>query len=303
MKVFDGFCNIPNLSLALGFFDGVHKGHEVVLKNAVQFAVQNNSKSGVILFDKHPSEILFNKHFEHLIPLGDKLDMLSALNFDYAFVIKFTPEFSQISPHDYVENILVKYFSPCAITTGFSHTFGKNAEGTPVLLENLSSSFGYKYFQIPPVTFKNHSVCSSAIRRAVKNSDFDLAKDLLGYDFYVKSFVVHGNEIARTFGFPTANIVYPEDIVKIDTGVFLTRVTLHGKSYFGLLNYGFRPTLGKDEAPVCEVFIDGVDENLYGRSLKIEFLSKIRDEQKFASFSDLKKQIQKDLKFLQNYPG
>ncbi len=301
MKVFNGFKHIKNLSLALGFFDGIHIGHAVVIKNAVDFAKKNGLFSGVILFGSHPREFFSGQKFKHIIEFNDKISLLNNMDVDYVFIINFNADIAKMSPQDYI-NLIVRFFEPSAITTGYNHSFGQGGLGSPQTLQQFAKNFNFKYFQIPQITVDNHSVSSTIIRNAIKGSDFELAKKLLGYSFYIKSPVIHGRQIGRTINFPTANLIYPNSIVNVDNGVYLVKVDTHKQSYIGVMNYGLRPTIDKsDFIPVPEVHLLDFSANLYGSIIKVSFIEKIRDEKPFSSLTELKCQIEKDCLFARSY--
>lgn len=303
MKVISGLSHIHGLSLALGFFDGIHTGHAVVIKNAVRFAKQNGVKTGVILFREHPREFFTGKKFQHIIEFNDKIAMLNKMGVDYVFLMNFDADMAKMSAQDYMEKMIMPYLQPSAITTGYNHTFGQGGLGSVELLEKYSKDFNFKYFQIPQITAYNHSISSTLIRNAIKDSDFDLAKKLLGYHFYIKSPVIHGRKIGRTINFPTANLIYPDSIVNIETGVYYVYVSAKSKTYRGVMNYGMRPTIDKSEiSAVPEVHLIDFSGNLYGNIIKVSFVTKIRDERPFASLTELKSQIEKDCKFANSYP-
>lgn len=302
MKIICGLETEYGLSLALGSFDGIHLGHAVVLKNTVKFAKENSVKSGVILFRNHPREYFSNGKFESIIELNDKLNMLSKIGIDNVYLLDFDSEIANMTAQEYFENIIIKVFRPSAVTTGFNHTFGRNGEGNNKTLEEYSKIYNFRYFSIPPVTSNNHDVSSSIIRQAVKLTDFDLAKDLLGYHFYIKSPVIHGRQIGRTINYPTANLIYPENIVKVPLGVYYVYVNTGGNTYRGIMNYGFRPTVdGSSRELVPEVHLLDFSGNLYGNIIRVSFVAKIRDEKKFSSLEKLKEQLKKDSNFAKNY--
>lgn len=302
MKIIGGLSHIHGLSLALGFFDGIHTGHAVVIKNAVKYAKSMNTQSGVILFRKHPRETFTNKKNENILEFNEKLNMLNRLGVDYVFLLDFNEDFAKMSAVNYIEQIILPYFQPIAITTGFNHTFGTGGEGSPVLLKKYAEDFNFKYFQVPPITTKDTLISSTTIKNAIRNSDFELAKDLLGYGFYIKSPVIHGRKIGRTINFPTANLIYPEDVVKIERGVYFVIVSTNRKNYRGVMNYGLRPTIDKgDVIAVPEVHLLDFSGNLYGNTVKVTPVSKIRDERPFKSLSELKEQIEKDSDYAANY--
>ena len=302
MKVIGGLSHIHGLSLALGFFDGIHIGHAVVIKNAVKCAKIFNTQSGVILFRKHPRETFTGKKNENILEFNEKLNMLNRLGVDYVFLLDFNEDFAKMTAQDYLENVILPYFQPVAVTTGFNHTFGMGGEGSPELIKKYSDDFGFKYFQVPPIATQNTLISSTSIKNAIKNSNFELAKDLLGYGFYIKSPVIHGRKIGRTINFPTANLIYPEDVVKIELGVYFVIVSANRKNYRGVMNYGLRPTVEKgDVIAVPEVHLLDFSGNLYGNIVKVSPVAKIREERPFKSLTELKEQITKDSKFAENY--
>ena len=302
MKVLSGLSHIHNLSLALGFFDGVHLGHAVVIKNAVKYAKEQNLPSGVVLFRSHPREFFGHDNFEHIIDFNDKITMFSRLGVDYVFLLDFDADMAKITASEYLENMILPYLQPSAITTGYNHTFGSGGEGDYRTLQRYADDFGFKYFRIPPITSNNMIISSTAVRNALKGSDFELAKELLGYYFYIKSPVVHGRQIGRTSNFLTANLVYPENLVHIEKGVYFVMVHTNSSSYKGVMNYGLRPTIDKsDSIPVAEVHLLDFSGNLYGHIIKVFVVAKIREEQNFGSLTELKEQITKDCAFAENY--
>jgi len=302
MKIINGLEIEHGLSLALGFFDGVHLGHAVVIKNAVKFANENSVKSGIILFRSNPKEYFSKDLIDNIIEFNDKLNMLSKLGVDNVYLLDFDKEIANMSAEEYLENVILKFFKPSAITTGFNHTFGKKGEGNNELLEKYSKKYNFRYFSVPPVSANNHDISSSIIRDAVKSCDFDLAKDLLGYYFYIKSPVIHGRQIGRTINYPTANLIYPRNIIKVKPGAYFVYVNTGGNTYRGIMNYGYRPTIDeKTEQLVPEVHLLDFSGNLYGNIIKVSFVAKIREEQKFNSLEKLKEQLEKDSEFAKNY--
>lgn len=302
MKVIGGLSHIHGLSLALGFFDGIHIGHAVVIKNAVKCAQIMNTQSGVILFRKHPRETFTGKKCANILEFNEKLNMLNRLGVDYVFLLDFNEDFAKMTATDYLEKIILPYFQPVAITTGFNHTFGLGGEGSPALLKQYSEDFNFKYYQIPPITTKNTLISSTTIKNSIANSNFELARDLLGYGFYIKSPVIHGRKIGRTINFPTANLIYPEDVIKIERGVYFVIVSTNRKNYRGVMNYGLRPTVERGEIiAVPEVHLLDFSGNLYGNIVKVSPVAKIRDERPFNSLNELKEQITKDCEFASNY--
>lgn len=300
MHIFDGLTYINNSSLALGFFDGLHLGHNVVLKNAIKIAKINNTKSTVIIFKEHPLNILTNSKVPLLLTLDEKLSMINEIGIDNVVLLDFRP-YSTLKAKDYLENILIKYFSPIAITTGFNHTFGFNKEGSSEFLRQNAQKYNYKYFEVPPFVIKDNVVSCSVIRSRVLLGDFLFANELLGYKFFIKGNVIHGQHIARSLGFPSANINYEDEKIRIPFGVYFVKVYLNSKEYNGLLNYGFAPTYDNNQEIKTEVHILDFNDDIYGQEIKIAFVTKIRNQMKFESTEKLKFQLNRDKAFIEIY--
>ena len=301
MNIYTKLEEKKNLSLALGFFDGLHQGHKVVVKTAVNFAKDNNCESGIIIFKEHPMSYIMKNSVKQIITTDDKLEMLEQLGVDNVILLDFDDYLANLSAISYLKDVLVKYFSPVAITTGFNHSFGHNRQGNSSFLRSFQSKYNYRYFEIPPITCNNIVSSSSSIRNALNCGNLDLANCLLGYNFFIRAKVVQGRKIGRKLDFPTANFVYPEKIVEIPTGVYLVGVEVDGKSYKGVLNYGYRPTVSEDYSLVSEVHILDFSSDIYDSEIKVSFITKIRNEMKFLEVSQLKSQIIKDVEFARSY--
>ena len=300
MQIFDGLTYINNSSLALGFFDGLHLGHKVVLKNSIKIAKINNTQSTVIVFKEHPLNILTNQKIPLLLTLSEKLSMLEKIGIDNVVLLNFS-KYSSLKAKDYLENVLIKYFSPIAITTGFNHSFGFNKEGSSEFLRFNSDKYNYKYFEVPPFVIKDNVVSCSVIRNRINLGDFIYANELLGYNFFIKGKVIHGEHIASNIGFPSANINYNDEKIKIPFGVYFVKVNLKANEYNGILNYGFSPTYNNEQEIKTEVHILDFNDDIYGEEIKISFVTKIRDQIKFENSEKLKSQLLRDMAFVEIY--
>jgi len=298
LQIIRNLKKIPNLSLALGFFDGIHIGHQAVIEGAVDFAKKHDTKSAVVTFKEHPFCFLKMVTPKYILPRQDKYKILEDLGVNYIIELDFDHIYD-MSARNYLENILVHYFSPKAISTGFNHHFGANREGDVSFLSNNQNELGYMYFATPAKKLYGEPISSSKIRRFISDGAVDIATKMLGRDFYVSGKVVHGQKLGGTIGFPTANILYPNDIIQPAFGVYKTSVELkNGKIYKGLANFGLRPTVGNNDEPRLEVHILNFKGDLYGQDIKINFEKMIRPEKKFRSITSLKEQIKKDLESL-----
>lgn len=289
--------NRVNLSLILGFFDGLHKGHREVVRTGVQFAKNNGIKSALITFRDSPAVVLKNKAPQYIITTKEKIKKIEELGVDYLYIINFDKNLAEMNANDYLK-MLVENFKPKAITTGDNHFFGNNRTGSADYINLMKNEYGYEYFRVNSIKFENNVISSTNIRTALQNGDINTANLLLGYRFYVTGDVVQGRHIGRTIGFKTANLKYPENLVNIPDGVYAVEVEINDKKYMGIANYGSNPTVTNDTKKLIEVHIVNFDEDIYGESIKINFLDKIRDEKQFQSLTELKEQITKDIKCL-----
>jgi len=295
MEIVRELREIPNLSLALGFFDGVHLGHQAVIGCAVNAAKIIGCKSAVVTFKEHPYCYFKGESPKYILTLEDKYKSIEALDVDYLIELDFG-SICKMLPMQYMEEVLVKYFKPKAISTGFNHHFGVNKSGNVLFLSECQDKFGYAYVATPPQSIFGDIVSSTAIRNFIKTGVIDMATSMLGKKFSVAGTVIKGRQLGRTIGYPTANIIYPLDIIEPPHGVYDVEVILEdGKTYRGLSNFGTAPTVTNDGITLLETFIIGFDGDLYGKELKINFNRMIRPEIKFDNIDALKTQIDLDI--------
>lgn len=299
MKIHNELSENKNVALALGFFDGVHLAHQKLIKTTVDLAKKNGIKSALITFKKSPSSIVTGKKASYITPLEDKISLIENLGIDDIYILDFM-KFKDMKADVYIRDVLLKYFYPKYIVTGFNHTFGLNREGNSKLL-SLENSV-YKYVQIEPVTVSNILISSTNIKNTIKEGELLLAGKMLGRNFSIKGKVIKGAQIARKLGYKTANILWEDDIIKPKYGVYSGLVTYEGVSYQALINFGIRPSVDKDLKETLEVHLIGFEGDLYNKTLEVEFSSKIRDEIKFSSLEELKNQIDKDYEKIKSSP-
>ena len=299
MEIIQKITDIPNLSLALGFFDGVHVAHQKLIKNAVDFAKKNGIKSAVITLKQQPYCYLNHIAPKYIFSRAYSYNLIDHLGVDYLFELNFD-EVSDMTSFEYLKNVLVKNFSPVGIFTGFNHHFGRNRQGNCEFLEKYQSEFNYHFEALPSQTLNGNLISSSAIRKFLESGQIEDANSMLGREFCVEGTVVEGNKIGRTISFPTANINYPDNIVEVQNGVYGVSVEFFdGKILKGIANFGTKPTVNKTMQKTLETHIlNGFSENIYGQKIKINFLKFIRKEQKFKDIKELKKQIMTDINSL-----
>ena len=300
MQIFYTLNKQTDLSLCLGFFDGIHQGHQIVIKNTVNFAKQNGLKSALITFSEHPLCLLHGYDVKYISTLKEKLNLIEKLGIDYVYILDFDRELAQKSAYDYLKDVLVKNFKPKAITTGFNHYFGMKKQGNTEFLYNHQKEFGYKYFEIPPITYNNTVVSSTIIKEALTNGDIILANNLLGHKFSFSSVVQSGQKIGRTINFPTINLEYPINMVKIPYGVYAVNVEYNNKKYKAIANWGLKPTVNNTTMPTFEAHLLDFSQDVYGKPVKVEINDFIRNEIKFLSVKELKKQIEIDIQTIKS---
>ncbi len=290
MQVFTELTKNHDLSIALGFFDGVHLGHKAVIQSAVDFAKQNNTKSAVITFSDHPCCYFWGLCPKYILTRKEREKRIEALGVDYLYELDFE-SISGLTADEYLRDILVKYFTPLAISTGWNHNFGYKKSGNVKFLKENSKKYGYEYFELQPQKIEKETISSTLIRKLLANGNVTKANIMLGQKFSIEGVVVKGNKIGRTIGFKTANLVYPPELIELPYGVYSVETT-YGK---GIANFGIRPTINGSNA-ILEVHILDFDKDIYDKPIRVEFNKMIRTEKKFPSIDALKNQITLDIK-------
>lgn len=298
MEIVRELRKIPNLSLALGFFDGVHLGHQEVIGCAVRVAKYIGCESAVLTFSEHPLKHFLGKFPNYILSLEDKYKYFEDLGVDYVIELDF-PSICHMTPLEYLEDIIVNYFSPKFISTGFNHKFGVDKSGSVKFLTDYQDDFSYAYAATPPQSLYGDVISSSEIRRFIKSGSMDMAAFMLGRRFSVYGVVVKGKQMGKSFGFPTANVVYPVDIVEPPFGVYDVDVELpDGVRYRAIANFGVAPTISDNGDKILEAYLLNYNGDLYDTEIKIYFNKMIRPEIKFENVDALKMQIEFDIQSL-----
>ncbi|MDR1983403.1 MAG: bifunctional riboflavin kinase/FAD synthetase [Prevotellaceae bacterium] len=279
-----------------GFFDGVHIGHQAILRNIAEEAKKQNTKSCIVTFWPHP-RIVLGKDAETLrllTAIDEKTEIISKFGIDYFYLIPFTRQFSQLSPKQFFENILIKKIDIRQLYIGYNHHFGHNASAGFDEIKKISGKFNIDVFKTDEINCGNKKVSSTNIRKLLETGDIENANAMLGYDYCVQGIVVRGNQIGRTIGFPTANIQPHAYKMIPKNGVYAAIVKIKNTEYKGMLNIGLRPTLNNTEKPIVEVNIFDFNEDIYDITISIKLMKRIRDERFFASLNLLKNQLKQD---------
>ena len=279
--------------VAIGNFDGVHRGHRSVIGAALKRAKALGRSAAALTFAPHPR--LFLRPQDTLFQLSsprDKLRLLAASGLDGAIVMNFDARLAATSAEDFIERILVSRFGIGGAAIGFDFHFGHKRTGSPAYLAEQGARLGFAVDIVPPLEDEGRPVSSGAVRTALSQGKVVEATELLGAPWFVSGEVIHGAKRGRDLGFPTANIKL-DPSCGLKHGIYAVRVGIGGKRYDGVANFGTRPMFD-DGAPLLEVFLFDFDGDLYGRSLDVAFIGWIRHEQKFESVEALKRQIAAD---------
>lgn len=292
--------------VTIGTFDGVHLGHQKIIKRLTKKASEKNLISVVLTFFPHPRMVLQqNPDIKLLNTIAERKDILSALGLDYIYVKEFTKTFSELSARDYVKTILVDKLHAKHIIIGYDHQFGKNRSANIDDLKRFGLEFDFEVEEISAQDVEDVAVSSTKIRQALKSGDIKTANAFLGYSYFINGTVVKGKGMGKKLGFPTANIEVDEPYKLIPKdGVYAVAATYNKAILYGMMSIGINPTF-EGEHKTIEVHLFNFNQDLYGQHLKIAFIDRIRDEHKFASvealIAELKQDQIKALKIISNY--
>lgn len=284
----------PPSVVAQGTFDGIHLGHQEVIRTAVRRARDLGAEAVALTFDPHPAAVLRpGEAPPEILPLDERLARIADLGPDVALVIPFTPAFSRVEAEAFVHDVLVGLLRAREVVVGFNHTFGRGARGTPELLMARVAPLGIRVHVVPPLAVNGVVVSSSSVREALRRGDVAAAAGLLGRPYAIRGVVRRGAERGRTLGFPTANLDPGTDPLLPD-GVYAGHGAWEGHSAPAVVNVGRRPTFGAGLRTI-EAHLLGVSPELYGRALTVSFVTRIRDEMRFPSAEALRERIGEDV--------
>ena len=281
--------------LTIGNFDGVHKGHLALFDKAKERAKALGGQSVVMTFEPHPLKIMRPANGPHLIThTGQKLELIEKAGIDVIICVSFDRDFAAIPARDFIDTILVKKIGIKEIVVGYDYTFGHNREGDINLLRELGNDFGFVVHLVGPVEIDHTLVSSTSIRRLVQEGRLAEAKVLLGRDFEVQGTIVKGrNRGGRLLGFPTANL-NPHGELLPKKGVYAVKMLIDDALYNGVTNVGVNPTFG-DTGLTVETHVLDYSGDLLGKTIKVHFIKRLRDEKAFKSLEELSDQIAQDI--------
>ncbi len=313
MKVMYGLgpVKFKKIAVAIGIFDGVHRGHQMLIKSMVKEAKHLKAKAVVITFFPHPAHVLCpDLSLPYLMSLQYRLALLQELGVDAVLVIRFNKRFARIDPHYFIKKILVQRLHVQSIFVGEDFRFGRNRSADVTLFEQLAQGYGYRMHAVKALKQGGKVISSSRLRRLIPQGQLSEAQKLLGRPVSILGHVVHGSARGELLGYPTANVHY-ESALLPPQGVYAVRVVWKNKTLYGMANLGIRPSF-KSRKPASpaglakggsggpkvhlEVHVFDFNVNLYGQEVLVEFLQRIRDEKAFPSKEDLICQIRQDEK-------
>lgn len=284
--------------VTIGSFDGLHKGHLSLISKAVELSKKYNVKSMVNTFKEHPLNIINKDIAPKLIMDNEtKIQLLHETGLDVLNLSDFI-DIMKMSPEDYILN-MIEHYNIKGIITGFNHKFGHKNEGDVKLLKKLSEKYGFELYIVDPVKVDGEIVSSTSIRKYIAAGEVAKANKMLLRPYSLSGIVTHGRQVGRTLGFPTANLKYDNDFVVPRIGVYYTVVEYNGKKYKAITDIGYAPTVRNSDFTV-ESYMLNFNEDIYEKSIKINFIEKIRDEVKFNSIEELKYQLENDKKFAES---
>ena len=280
--------------LALGNFDGLHRGHLKIIERVRRGAAEHGGTPMAMTFDPHPSRVVRpDKAPSLLMTKAQRLEALEHAGIAAVAVVRFTTELSQWDPEMFVRTVLVEWLRVSDVWVGANFLFGHDRGGNFSTLRTLGQRYGFRADKIDPVRYKEFVVSSTRIRRLVAEGRMDEAGALLGHQFYIDGVVVEGKRRGRELGFPTANLKTENELLP-PNGVYATTLTLDGIVHPSITNIGLRPTFGDTTKTMIEAYVLGFDGDLYGRSVRLGFVQRLRDERKFDDVDALRAQIEAD---------
>lgn len=301
MKIFKNISEFENVNipvLTTGTFDGVHLGHKKIISRLCDIASKSGGETVVLTFHPHPRVVL-GKDVSNLKLLNtqeEKLMLLEKAGIQNVIVHPFTKSFSEISSNDFIVKYLIEKIGVKKLVIGYNHHFGKDREGSLEHLQKMAVHYGFEVEEIPAQDLDDVEISSTKIRNALLQGDVVLAAKFLGYDYFISGVVVQGKKLGRELGYPTANIEI-NDILKLipGDGIYVVKVEIDNKIYGGMMSIGMNPTVGGEKKTI-EVNIFDFEKDIYGKKITVNFIDRIREEEKFSSLDELKLKLDSDKK-------
>ncbi len=281
--------------ITIGNFDGVHRGHLKLMELTLNLAKVNHLKSVIFTYANHPLEYVLNKKIEKLMTNEEREQKFRKMGIDYILSVPFEESLMNMSTDEFIEEILIKKLRGKHLVLGEDAHFGKGREGSASFIRTIGKQMGLQVDIVPLFFEDGLRISSTVIREFIRKGNMEKATKYLGGYYSISGKVIHGEKNGRKMGFPTANVMYDEQIVLPGVGVYYTVVDCGGQSFFGATSVGYKPTIiGLERKIFLEVNILDFDRDIYGHEITVHFIKKIRDEMKFNSLEELKNQITKD---------
>ena len=299
MKIYQSYQDFSNTSksttVTIGTFDGVHIGHQEIIKQLLSQELDGESESLILTFFPHPRIVLQkDTNVQLLNTIDEKIGLLKKAGLHHLIVQPFTKEFSRLTALDFARDILAEHIKTKKLIIGYDHRFGRNREGSFEQLKEYGKIYDFDVEEIPAQNIEDITVSSTKIRRALEEGAIEKANSFLGYHYMLTGKVVTGNALGRQYDYPTVNINIEESYKLVPkSGVYIVQSTIEDQHYFGLMNIGMRPTLNGKKRTI-EVHLLDFNKDLYGTKIQVDLLKRVRDEQKFDSMEHLYAQIKKD---------
>ncbi|MDI6839522.1 MAG: bifunctional riboflavin kinase/FAD synthetase [bacterium] len=279
-------------SVSIGTFDGLHLGHQAVVKEVIK-----NGHSLIVTFEPHPREVISNRNLLFtLTTTSEKIAILRELGVDNLFILKFDKRLANMSAKEFVHWLIVDHIKPERVVVGYNHHFGYRAEGDFELLVHIGAKFGFEVERVPPVYVDGFPISSTRVRDTLVNGEVSKANELLGRPYSISSQVIPGKKIGMSISYPTANLKVPMKKLIPKEGVYAVRVWYKGNRLSGMMNIGKKPTFHDSSELGLEVHIFNFNKNLLHQEVKVEFINYIRENRAFESLEALKNQLKKDEK-------
>jgi riboflavin kinase/FMN adenylyltransferase len=299
MKIYnnlDEFQKLANAVVTIGTFDGVHLGHRKIISRLKELANETRGETVILTFFPHPRMIIHpeDQDLKMINTMDEKAHLLEQLGVDHLIITPFSRDFSNQTPEEYIKNVLVDKIGTKKIVIGYDHRFGKDRQGGLTELQQLAPQYSYEVLEIPEQDIHDVAVSSTRIRNALLHGEIDLANEFLGYPFFISGKVNRGDQIGRTIGYPTANILVEETYKLIPAdGIFAVKVHLDDGEHKGMGYIGHRPTINGMTRNI-EVNIFDFNRDIYSQPIRMELLHFVRHDMKFSSLDELTDQLGKD---------
>lgn len=289
---------LTRTAVTLGKFDGVHLGHQLLLQHILE---RRDLQSVMFTFDLHPGNLFSEQEIKLTCTRNEQIHYLESKGLDVLIAFPFTKETASMEPRDFVMEILKEQLDARLIVVGEDFRFGKNRSGDVALLQAMSKECGFEVISCPKVFYQGQAVSSTRIRELIQMGSMEEAAELLGRPYVIEGTVIHGNYLGHTVGMPTANVRPAMEKLLPPNGVYVADFTVDDKTYRGVTNLGYKPTIGGETVPGTETWIFDFKKDIYDKEVRVELLHFLRPERKFASLEEVKEQVDLDAEAARSY--